>query len=181
MAMKYASLILTMIVLGACANHYTHIETPEEAAARAERQRIAAEEWAKRQAAEEERLAKAKENEKFGTTRANFDKYHSPPDEVEMVNGMTVYWYNSTETPMYFMFKNDKLVSAVVDRETLRERKENEARRERLASERADRAQKERFQRALLWQNAFKNNRTKTTNCTSNQVFGTVNTTCREN
>lgn len=59
---------------------------------------------------------------KFGTPLNEFIYCFGEPDTKELVNGDNVYWYDG-QTPIFVSFKNDKLSSLTIDRETLRDRR----------------------------------------------------------
>lgn len=59
---------------------------------------------------------------KFGTTLSEFIYCFGEPDTKELVNGDQVYWYDG-QTPIFVTFKNEKLSSLTIDRETLRDRR----------------------------------------------------------
>lgn len=59
---------------------------------------------------------------KFGTTLNEFIYCFGEPDTKELVNGDNVYWYDG-QTPIFVTFKNEKLSSLTIDRETLRDRR----------------------------------------------------------
>lgn len=113
--MKFSILVFLVMLAGCAHTNRAQIE--------ARRQELIAQELRIDAMREKERAARHA-TEKFGTAKGVFEEAHGNPDHVEMYNGMTVYWYQHTDPPMYYAFKDDKLVSVIVDRETLRERED---------------------------------------------------------
>lgn len=72
--------------------------------------------------AEMEQLKKRRtQATKFKTPLSEFIYCFGEPDTKELVNGDLVYWYNG-KTPVFATFKNEKLASLTIDRDTLRNR-----------------------------------------------------------
>ena len=65
------------------------------------------------------------DSEKFGASKADFDKFHVTPTEKELVDGKDVYWYDCAK-PYFVVFKDGKLNSIMLDRETVRYRETNQ-------------------------------------------------------
>lgn len=159
-----------------------------------------------------ERLAEQKKAEEIfklkmnslepNTPMATFKKYWGEPQTQEVINGMKVFWYDDTQSPFFVAFKNGKLTSVIIDRNTIQERANAKAiaqqnfEAERRHQENLAENQKSRIQAAMLnWSNNMAEDRRRqqsefnqsmrynqlmlnsrkpvTTNCRNNG-FGTV-------
>lgn len=132
---------------------------------------------------EADQIQKAKEALKVGDSEAQIKAIYGEPARTEFFNGMTVHEYADDREPVYFYFKDGRLIAKIYDRE--------EGHRRELA------AQMERQQRraesdrsAAAWGNvlgglaqprqapALMPLGGNTTRCTSRNVSGTVYTDC---
>lgn len=177
-AMKHILLIALSLNLTACVHHFK--EDPEEKAARLERARIhnelVAKEYEARMAEEARQAAAIAATEKFGTPQATFDEAHGQPTQTEIHEGKTVYWYRDTDPPVYFVFKNGKLESKVIDKETMRAKEELDLKRADLRQREQANREQQKTNRMMIWQ-SMQNNR-KRTNCTTRYVGNTAYTDC---
>jgi predicted ATP-dependent protease len=155
----------------------------EEAAQQAEMERLKNDPEYRKKMAEEEKkrllfIARQKRATQPGTTIKEFIFCFGPPNTEELVNGDKILWYDK-ETPMFITFRNGKLTSMVIDRQTIRDR-------ESASMQAAQMAQNERHHRAAIaeseanrnqaiWMNMI-NNQPKTTNCRKD-YFGNVSCT----
>lgn len=189
--MRTLTLFTLCLLLTACATRVRL--TPEELEANRRRQEeLTAKANAEREAKERADMLRQfaiEASEKPGVMRASFDSLHDPPTSVEYRDGKTIYWYRDTNPPMYFEFKNDKLVGKYIDKETLALREEQA---ERSRDREAQAAQAERMRRMMILQ-GFQRSRPQpsyqaqpymmpttrpSTNCRSTRVGDTTYTTC---
>lgn len=130
----------------------------------------------KRQRLQEEEYQRQRENLKMaaGTSIGEYTKYFGEPDSKELFDKKKmVYWYNGQD-PFFAVFEDGKLVSYVIDRETINRRADRNDRNRRdamfLEEQRAE-------SRRRAWQAAFQSS--APVNCTSSQFGRTTYTNCR--
>lgn len=118
---------------------------------------------------------------KVGSDINEFQRYFGRANTEEIVNGDTVLWYDNPERPIFVVFKNNKLKSFFIDRQTIRDREtaqNNNAIRaaaERRHQENMNEAQAAREQ--AFWNNltnSINNSRPVNTNCIKD-MYGNLN------
>lgn len=138
----------------------------EKRLAALEKQRMA------EQQKERELAVRRKNAKQVGTSIGEFIICFGEPEQRELVNGQDVFWYDDPIQPMFVIFKDKKLISMFVDRQTVQDRRNNaQAAVDRADIERRHREQIEE-QKASRWQQAIQFNQAlqqskqpTTTNC----------------
>lgn len=150
---------------------------------------------------EEKKVAAAAEKQKqqleankknslnLNTKMSVFKKYWGEPKTEELYNGAKVLWYDDQEKPFFVIFKDEKLASYFIDRDTIAARQNENLRQ--LESAEAERRHMENMEQqrkariAAAFSESFKPvqqqpymmpiNKPTTTNC--NKIGNTVNCT----
>jgi|GEM_PF-3777942 len=99
--------------------------------------------------------ANAKAASAFGTPKEVYFKYYGQPDEKELVDGNDRYWYDDADRPRFVVFKNDKLNSIIVDRETINRRRDDERYAEESRERSRARAEDLAYRRRQEWAQAM--------------------------
>ncbi len=107
-----------------------------------------------------------------GLLYSEFVNVWGKPDRSEFVDGVHLYWYDG-KNPMYFAFKNKKLSGWFVDKDTIKDRKQEEE--AKIAQEEREDLSRRQKAGAILkaMGEGMKNSAPRSpTNCTSSPSYG---------
>lgn len=180
---------------------YIKLQAKLEKEALAEQARIEKEERIEQARVEkEERLQREgmQRAAKPGASVQNYVKFYGEPTSEEIINGDVWYWYDDPNQPLYVVFRNSKLISRFVDKDTINKREieaqteiVNKLRREQYEAERAvaeiNFQEQQRQRNAQAWkdvgtaiQNAYSPPTTTKCETRANQGYGGgFNTECK--
>jgi hypothetical protein len=124
-------------------------------------------------------LRKRAHAKRAGASIDEFIDAYGEPTQEEIMQGKTVYWYNSSK-PFYVIFGNEGLETFMIDRETIANRQKRRREWRAQVVEERRHQDKMNIQKSQLMLNYFNSNRPKktSTTCTSTGYGNSVTTNC---